>query len=553
MRLVEARPFMARFATFVDRRSAFVVGGLVAANALIVLLTALYSIRHNGWQFYDGGDGTEYWEEGWQLSSLHISGAAISFGAPLLMAPIAWFSGPSLLAALPAIVILYAGVFGALGVFFFYKLASALAGRRFGVWATALWVLIPALAPQFFDSRYRPRFIVNVLPHWRGLNALADFPGMTVCIAAAWLVVRVMNRRSPADAVAAGALTGFIVAIKPSDGLFVAAALFGLLVARCWRELPCFVGGLAPALVALTVWKWKGLGRVPLFALGTTHEAAGPTLVGAPSTDWVHRYLPIDIHQFQHNLDGIREYGWDLRLLEYLVLAGAAAAILRLGARGAFIVAWFAAYVGIKGSVALATVPDTSFWRYTEHALPALVLLVASVQLLVPRGRGRRLLAGVSEPAIRMRTALITVVLLGILPLGVVVAARAANGSSVHFLNENIAATTQDLHLRVRRSGRRLEASWDPPANSGTSVAYRVYESPQPCSSYGVPVPSCIIVFPPTRIIVFPPTTLTTERHVVVPYVPGSRWLRIAVGADYLFNPAKAETFLVTPAVAIPR
>jgi hypothetical protein len=196
--------------------------------------------------------------------------------------------------------------------------------------------------------------------------------------------------------------------------------------------------------------------------------------------------------------------------------------------------------------VAVSNVSDSSFWRFTEHALPAFVLLLAFVPLLVPRGRGRSRLPGATGLPLRRRTAAVVLIALGLVPLAVVAGAgRAASGSTVRLETEKLSAPTQDLHVRVYRLGRQLEIRWDQPATDGRAVVYRIYQSPAPCSGYGAPVRYCIITFQPVA--------QTTQRHIVVPHVAGNRWIRVAVGADHGGGTENAEMFLVTPPVEIPR
>jgi hypothetical protein len=196
--------------------------------------------------------------------------------------------------------------------------------------------------------------------------------------------------------------------------------------------------------------------------------------------------------------------------------------------------------------VAVSNVSDSSFWRFTEHALPAFVLLLAFVPLLVPRGRGRSRLPGATGQPLRRRTAAVALIVLGLVPLAVVAGAgRAAAGSTVRLESEKLSAPTQDLHVRVHRLGRHLDIRWDRPATDGRAVVYRIYQSPAPCSVYGAPVRYCIITFQPVA--------QTTQRHIVVPHVAGSRWIRVAVGADHAGGTENPEVFLVTPPVEIPR
>src|SRR5439155_10541798 len=75
------------------------------------------------------------------------------------------------------------------------------------------------------------------------------------------------------DAALAGILSGFAIGIKPANVLFLPGAALGFAVARRVREPLAYAVALAPAVVALALWKYKGLGYIPI----VTHE---PTIHG---------------------------------------------------------------------------------------------------------------------------------------------------------------------------------------------------------------------------------------------------------------------------------
>ena len=71
-------------------------------------------------------------------------------------------------------------------------------------------------------------------------------------------------------------------------------------------------------------------------------------------------------------------------MLQFLPLAGAIAVARRSVPAAGLFLTWLLGYVVVKGAADVATVESGSFWRLIMPALPAFVLLAASVPLLVP-------------------------------------------------------------------------------------------------------------------------------------------------------------------------
>ena len=86
----------------------------IAIQWLTTLGLAL-TVRHNGWLFYQGGDQLWYYDSGWLLAHGQIPLAFVGNGWPALLAPIAALGGPTLVPALPAIVLFNVLVLGAGG------------------------------------------------------------------------------------------------------------------------------------------------------------------------------------------------------------------------------------------------------------------------------------------------------------------------------------------------------------------------------------------------------------------------------------------------------
>src|SRR5207245_5190848 len=82
------------------------------------------------------------------------------------------------------------------------------------------------------------------------------------------------------------------------------------------------LAGLAPAVVTLALWKYRGLGYLPLFH----SQGAAQLAVGAHQQlvafNPLHHYVRFDWHRLNLNLLAIKEHFWSLRVVEWLVIAG---------------------------------------------------------------------------------------------------------------------------------------------------------------------------------------------------------------------------------------
>ena len=102
-----------------------------------------------------------------------------------------------------------------------YGIGTRIAGRIFGYWAAALWVVIPYAAIPMFDPRYHEKFVSITLPQSLGLTVLADFPSTVFILLTAYLIVRAVDTNDWTDAVLAGLVGGFVIGLKPSNSLFL--------------------------------------------------------------------------------------------------------------------------------------------------------------------------------------------------------------------------------------------------------------------------------------------------------------------------------------------
>ena len=124
---------------------------------------------------------------------------------------------------------------------------------------------------------------------------------------------------------------------------------------------------------------------MPLFADGAVRLAAGlgDPIVLSP-TSWFERTIHLNFDTWKQNMSGLREFTWSARVLQFLPLAGALAVARRSIAASGLLLGWLLGYVVVKSAADVATVESGSYWRLIMPALPAFVLLSASVPLLVP-------------------------------------------------------------------------------------------------------------------------------------------------------------------------
>jgi hypothetical protein len=229
------------------------------------------------------------------------------------------------------------------------------------------------------------------LPQGLGLTAMSDFPSMVMLVIGAYFVLRAVQGSSWTDGAFAGLFIGFGIAIKPSSALVLGGVGLLFLATRHWRAAAAFAGGMAPCLIALTVWKWRGLGYVPLFhAEHAIRVAAGATLAAPVGGLNLSKYIHLDWSHFGVNLDSLQEHFWSKRVMEWLVIAGIVGVARRSFALGVFVGGWFLTFTIVKGTNALGNLEDTSLLRMLLPAAPAFVLMLAALPFLVP-GVPRRL------------------------------------------------------------------------------------------------------------------------------------------------------------------
>jgi hypothetical protein len=522
----------------------------VVAQWIAVGLLAL-AATHNGWLFYQGGDETFFYTIAWVLAHGHLPETGIGYSWSLVEAPITAVAGPSFLAGLPAIVLVQVVVLLPLGAVALYGATKRLLGSGIARLAVVAWIAAPFAVIPLFVQRYHGRWVDQTLPQVLGLTGMGDFASMVLLLCATYLLFRYLDDGGWETAVLAGLVVGFAIGLKPSDALFLAAPIAGLLVARRFRGAVVFGLALVPALITLSVWKQRGLGQLPLFSTATAPVtlAAGAQVVSDHVAALnLNKYVKFDWAHLQNNLDGIREYFWSDRLVEWLPLAGALGALRVSRAKGAFLAAWLAAFFLIKGSSVLASVDTASFWRLLTPAWPAYFLLGISVLAIVPT-IGARLHPAIPPLSIRSlrREMWIAAVVLGVLPL-VVVAAIPRHGAY-----RAIRDPSRNLYVPVDRSfqvsavdvgGGAVSITWPDPGSGSVKPVYIVLRAKAGtttdngvnCGPRPGGVPPCVIAMDELGYV--------SERHDVDHPGAGAWVYRIALAASYTDAPSTGDPML---------
>ena len=347
----------------------------------LALVAFTTRVNHNGWLFYQGGDQIWFWTTGWLLGHGSITVPAVSQGWSMLLVPFAWIGGAGFLGGLPGTVLLQALVVAPIALWCVYELGARIGGRVIGYWAAAIWTLGPYVAIPLFVHRYHDRYVDQFLPMPLGLTAMADYTGTVFLLLSAVFTLRAIENRDPGTVAVAGLAAGFAALVKPSNLIFLAAPIVALLVARRWRELVVGGAALAPAVLALALWKYRGYGYLPAFAYQEAHVALGPDSLLTP----FDRYTVIDWDNIGDNLASLREVFWSMRVLQFLPFAGAIAVARRSVPAALMLSLWFWGFFLFKGSAEDATVDSGAFFRFLLPGIPAFLLLAASLPLLIPK------------------------------------------------------------------------------------------------------------------------------------------------------------------------
>jgi hypothetical protein len=458
-------------------RTAYVLGAFILAQWIALLVFAL-TVRHNGWLYYAGGDQLWHYSGAYLLAHGHLPPSFVGYGWSILLLPFAAIAGPNIVSALPAIVLFNALVLGPVALVAVYGIGSRIAGRLFGYWTALLWITFPYLGVLFVEPGYHQKYTELTLPQLLGLSSVPDYPAMVALLVAAYFCLRALDSTGWHSAAAAGLATGYSLAIKPSNSIFLFAPAVLLLVLK-WRALLPFALGLAPTLATLALWKYRGLGQLAAAPAEPMPLAAGVGGLG-------RRVYNPDLNSWNHLhqvLLALREHFWASRVMEWLPLAGMVALLLR-SRRGFLLLGpWFVAYLLLKATYDPASVDDASFWRILMPAYPAYLILAASIVLLVPgvrahpgpvelRLRGRRLVAAAAAAA----------VVFAVFPLAVIAAVPPLHdvGRQAMSYGAGLIPVSRNVAPRASDRGGAVTLSWRPQSSSAANVFYHVLRTNAP-------------------------------------------------------------------------
>jgi hypothetical protein len=526
-------------------RPAYVLGGLILTQWLGVLALAL-SVRHNGWLYYAGGDQLWHYSGAYLLAHGHLPPSYVGYGWSVLLAPLAAVAGPNLVSALPGIVLLNTLILLPVALFCVYDICVRVVGRLFGYFAAGLWIALPYLGILFVEPGYHQKYTELTLPQLVGLTSVPDFPAMVALLAAAALCVRALDARTWHYAAAAGIATGASIAMKPSNTIWLVTPFVLFLVERRRALLP-YAAGLAPALLTLALWKYRGLGELAA-------TPAEPVRVAAGVTDLFNRINGTELNTWGHLrevLDSLREHFWVARVMEWLPVAGSIAFLLR-ARRGFLLVGtWFIAYLLTKGTYLPASVEDASFWRIMMPAFPAFLILAASVVLLAPGVRARPPEPAPAPRSRRFAIALGTAaVAFMIVPLAVIAATprlHDAGHQAVRF-GDNLIPVAP-VGLQAAAKGNAVTLSWRSQRPTGSSVFYRLLRMRSSaddvsCAGKSAPASDDCELFMDS-------VTATVAADVVDHPGRGTWTYRVGVAANWLNDPSLGDVYVVSPPVRV--
>jgi hypothetical protein len=230
-----------------------------------------------------------------------------------------------------------------------YGTGALLSGPWLGLFAGALWALAPFAAVPLFDERYRDIYKDRFLSEAEGLTSSGSFRATVVLLVAAFFVARAVRGGGVVAGALAGGATAVACALESDAILFAPAPLLALVAARRW-------GPLVPLTAGIVV---------------------GLAVAGLPPG-------PDDWGNLDANQDGIREFFWSVRLLEWLPIAGVLGVARRSPPLAVLLGVWFGAFLLVRGTDPEVSIGAGTFFQALLPALPAYVLLVAAIPLLMP-------------------------------------------------------------------------------------------------------------------------------------------------------------------------
>ena len=535
---------------------------LLAALAVVQWLVVggiALSAQHNGWLWYQGGDETYYYTTSRILGQGQLPPTPIGYGWSLLTVPATLLGGANVLDALPAIVIAQYLLLLPIGLAAVWAIGDSCGGRPLAVSASALWATLPALSIPLFAERYHPIFVDTVLPQLLGLTNLADFPSTIAVLVSAAFLLRGIDHRSHELVLLSALAAGFAIGIKPANTVFLAAPFLALALARRPVPLAVFAAGLLPALATLALWKERGLGELPLFARPESVLAGGSALVAAVGSISLDRYLDVDWGHLWLNLRQLQEVFWGMRILEWFALAGVFAVGRRSVPKAAFLAAWLASYIVLKGGADAAIVQNGTFFRIIQPGLPAYVILAAATVLLVPSVARRASRRSWSVPSAlgdrrRLVMAGTGLLLLGAIPLLTVAIVAPVQGRVIgRYHRDGVFVPVNAFPATATQDRRGVVLRWEPPEPGRTRVFYRILRS-EPTEGVVTAllgVRNGLDCSEDTRLpqacTIYSDVIATTRGSIYVDRPPPGRWTyRIAVSANAYDSFEEGDVVLVS-------
>jgi hypothetical protein len=543
------RPVLAVARRVVDAATAHPARSLALIVLLQLALTArlFATVAHNGWLTYQGGDQIWLVTSGWLLAGGTLPTTVVSYGWPLLLAPLTLLTGGSSVVLLPATTLLQTLVLGPLATLAVYDIASRIAGRAAGLWCALAVVVAPTLATPLFVDRYQERWTDQVLVQATGLTQLADYPSTVAALVCGALVIRSLQTGRQPDVLLAGTGAAILVALKPANAIFVAGPLLAYAVARRWQALPLYVVALLPTLALLTAWKWRGLGTLPVVeSSGAMRLAAGAGSDLVPVGVQITKSAPFHLDEWLRNMSNLREFFFSARLAQWAPIAGVFAVGRLSRPAAALLGAWVGAYFLVKGSSFVAGIENASFWRLVMPALPAYVMLVAALPLLVPTLQTR--IAPALRPldpprGVSWRVAIAVAAVVALVPAAVILAATPQDGpDEAVVINEILVPVDGDaLDLTATRTQAGVVLRWRDTTTRATPffVVFRAVGRDVECERIGAD--RCEL-----RMDVLGVTRAT--RFVDREPVAGAVY-RVGVAANWLDDPQQGDVFLVSEPV----
>jgi hypothetical protein len=524
-------------------RPAYVLGGLVVVQWIAVAALAL-TVRHNGWLYYAGGDQLWHYSGAYVMAHGHLPRALVGYGWSLLLLPVAAIAGPNLVSALPAIVVFNTVILLPVALLCVYGIGARIAGRMFGYLAAALWIAIPYLGIVFVNPGYHQKWTELTLSQSLGLSSVPDFPSTVALIVSAYFALRATQEPGWAAPVCGGLAAGYAIAIKPSNALFLIAPAVLLLAVR-WRQVLPFAAGLAPALLTLALWKYRGLGEVAAVPAEQVRLASAGGLL-----DRVHSPKLNSWSHLHGVILGFREHFWLARVIEWLPLAGCTALLLR-SRRGFLLVGtWFIAYLLVKGTYVLASMDDASFFRLLMPAFPAYVILAASVLLLIPRVRAQPEVSAppLSPKRLKLGVA-IAAVAFAALPLAAVAALPPLHdgGRSAVQLDISLLPVSTALEPKAVAGANGVTLSWRATPSRAGAVFYRVFRGNDPDVACGGRLNNAA-----DDCRLYANQVGVTRSTTFVDHPPAGRWsYRIGVSANWLDDTSLGDVFVLSTPLSV--